>query len=396
MRESCRICLPLALVLTVSACGAAGESQETVTPPSPQGQTSPTTPGAGSSPSEAKETATPSDTAPTPPQTTGPQTQDMSPKDIALSYTPGVVHLFTQSGSGTGFVIDAAAGIVVTNAHVVSGAGVLKAGLSSGEQVSAKILGSAPCEDLAVVQLNEVPETLAEVILGDSDELVSQDTVTAIGYPVAFGDSQTQDAVTTSGAVQSPNLSAAPDSSLPNYPSLIQHDATINPGNSGGPLFNDKGQVVGINTLGNTLANGRIVQGQYYSISIDRAEQFIDRLTAGESISDIGLTGFAFSEADLSGVYSDGEQVQQELLENGYDGLIVDSVTTGGPADDASIYTNDLILSANGVKTGSFAELCDVLASTPSGGTVNLRGMYLEDTGSSEMGDQWEAEVELR
>ncbi|WP_181032268.1 S1C family serine protease [Arthrobacter sp. ZGTC212] len=320
----------------------------------------------------------------------------MSPKDIALAYTPSVVHLFTDTGSGTGFVIDAAAGLVVTNAHVVSGAGVLKAGLSSGEQVSAKTLGTAPCEDLAVVQLNEVPETLVEVTLGDSEELVSQDTVTAIGYPTAFGDSQTQDAVTTSGAVQSPNLSAAPDSSLPNYSSLIQHDATINPGNSGGPLFNDKGQVVGINTLGNTLANGRIVQGQYYSISVDRAEQFIDRLTAGESISDIGLTGFAFSEADISGVYSDGSQVQQEILDKGYDGLFVDSVTSGSPADDASIFVNDLILSANGVETNSFAELCDVLASASSGETVNLRGMYLQDTGTKRVGDLWEAEVELQ
>lgn len=394
MKDSCRICLPLVLVLTVSACSSGGNSQATASPPNPQAPT--TTVDVTPPSAEAKETTTPSETAPPMPPAIQPTTQVMSPKDIALIYTPSVVHLFTDNGSGTGFVINAAAGLVLTNAHVVSGAGVLKAGLSSGEQVSAKTLGTAPCEDLAVVQLNEVPESLVEVILGDSAELVSQDTVTAIGYPTAFGDSQAQDAVTTSGAVQSPNLSAAPDSSLPNYASLIQHDATINPGNSGGPLFNDRGQVVGINTLGNTLANGRIVQGQYYSISIDRAEQFIDRLTAGESISDIGLTGFAFSEADISGVYSDGEEVQREILDKGYDGLFVDSVTTGGPADDASIFANDLILSANGVETNSFAKLCDVMASASPGETVNLRGMYLQETGTKEVGDEWQVEVDLQ
>ena len=319
----------------------------------------------------------------------------MSPKDIASSFAPAVVHLFTDSGSGSGFVLDSAKGLVLTNAHVVSGAGVLRAGLANGEQVSAKILGSAPCEDLAVVQLNEVPDSLLEVTVGDSDALVSQDTVTAMGYPAAIGDSQTQDTVTSSGAVQSPNLSAEPSSSLPRYPSLIQHDATINPGNSGGPLFNDKGEVVGINTLSNTASGGRSIQGQYYAISMNRAARFIDRLSEGESLSDIGLTGFTFSEADISSVYDDGNLIQETLLESGYDGLIVDSVATGGPAETAGIYLNDLIVSANGVETTSFASLCDVLASS-SDDSVTLQGIYLEDVGEAEFGDRWEAEVVLK
>lgn len=305
------------------------------------------------------------------------------------------MHLFTDSGNGTGFVIDSSKGLVVTNAHVVSGARVLKAGLASGEQVSAKILGSAPCEDLAVVQLNEVPTSLGEVTLGDSDTLVSQDTVTAMGHPVAFGESETQNTVTSSGAVQSPKLSAEPSSSLPRYSSLIQHDAAINPGNSGGPLFNDRGEVVGINTLVNTVADGRIIQGQYYAISINRAAQFINRLSAGESLLDIGLSGFTFSEADISGVYSDGDSIQETLLEDGNDGLIVTSVATGGPAAMANIFPNDLILSANGFPTTSFAGLCDVLASAP-GESVSLGGVYLEDAGDSEVGDRWEVEVAFK
>lgn len=395
MRRSGSIGLSLAVVLAVSACGTAGPPAGTpASPQQPEPQTQAPEPETQvpEPPTQVPEPETPVPE----PETEAPEPPaQMSPKEIAKSYTPAVVHLFTESGSGTGFVVDSSAGIVVTNAHVVSGAGLLKAGLSNGEQVSARILGSAPCEDLAVVQLNEVPESVVEVTLGDSDELVSQDTVTAMGYPVAFGDSETQTAVTSSGAVQSPKLSAEPDSSLPNYASLIQHDATINPGNSGGPLFNDKGQVVGINTLGNTSANGRAVQGQYYAISVNRAQLFIDRLTQGESISDIGLMGFAFSEADISDVYPDGDFLQQTLLENGHDGLMVKSVTTGGPADEANIYPNDLMLSANGVQTTSFAELCDVLASTASGDTVTAKGIYLEETGDAALGEEWEVEIEL-
>lgn len=77
--------------------------------------------------------------------------------------------------------------------------------------------------------------------------------------------------------VVSREMSATPDSSPPNYSSLIQHDATSKPDNSGGPLFIDKRKVVAINTLGNTLADGRIVQGQYYSISIDGLRQWLRR-----------------------------------------------------------------------------------------------------------------------
>lgn len=393
MRRSCTISLSLslALVLSVGACSPTPTSPSPLPPSSPPSPSSPSPSQPKPQPQPQPQQSQSQSQLPQP----SPTTRTLSPKDIANSFTPAVVHLFTDSGSGTGFVVDSSEGIVVTNAHVISGAGVLKVGLSSGEQVSARILGSAPCEDLAVVQLNEVPETVAEVTLGDSDELVSQDTVTAMGYPVAFGDSETQGTVTSSGAVQSPKLSAEPDSSTPYYPSLIQHDATINPGNSGGPLFNDKGQVVGINTLGHTSADGRAVQGQYYAISINRATQFIDRLTAGESISDIGLTGFAFSEADISTVYPNGDVIQEAIVENGYDGLIVDSVTTGGAADEAAIYPNDLILSANGVPTASFAQLCDVLASTSSGDAVTVKGVYLEETGEAALGDEWEVKVYL-
>ena len=398
MRRSCTISFSLALVLSlgasVSGCNSTADAPEVASPsliPSPTPSPSPPQP----SPSTAQESEAPAES-----QQPEPQTQTLSPKDIASRFAPAVVHLLTDSSSGTGFVVDSVNGIVVTNAHVVTGAGLLKAGLSTGEQVSARILGSAPCEDLAVVQLNEVPESLVEVTLGDSSALVSQDTVTAMGYPAAFGDAETQSVVTSSGAVQSPKLSAEPASSLPRYSSLIQHDAAINPGNSGGPLFNDQGAVVGINTLANTEEGGRAIQGQYYAISMNRALQFINKLSGGESILDIGLTGAALSDVlsqttGIPGIHSDGYSILQQLLENGVDGLIVRSVATGGPADLAKIYPNDLILSVNGVETTSFAQMCDVLASS-SDNSVTVAGIYLDDAGNVEAGDPWEVNVELK
>ncbi len=320
---------------------------------------------------------------------------EQTPKDISQKYSSATVHLFTESGSGTGFVIDRESGTVVTNSHVVSGAGALRAGLESGAQVSARVVGAAPCEDLAVVQLTEVPSTLGEVVLGSSATLADQDEVTAIGFPAALGDETTQSPVTTSGAVQAAEIAAEPDSSLPRYSSLIQHDATINPGNSGGPLFNSRGEVVGVNTLANTGSGGRTIQGQYYAISIDRALGFIDRLAAGESIGDIGLTGFAFSEADISSFYDDGDAIQQTLLEGGVDGLIVDAVTSGGPADEAFIFVGDLITAANGVATTSFSALCDVLGSTAPGDVITMEGIYLDATEEHALFDGWEAQISV-
>lgn len=413
MKKATKLSLPAALmVISLAGCGGSqlqppAEPQPeapvvTTQPPSPPvAESTPPPPAVTEAPTEP---SAPADTDPIevsaqPSESATPATPAteaaISPRDIARLHTSATVHLFSDSGSGTGFVIDAAEGIVVTNAHVIDGAATLEAGLGSGETVPARVLGSAPCEDLAVVQLYEIPDALTEVVIGVSGELVSQDPVTAIGFPASFADTETQSAVTSSGAVQSPEVSAEPSISLPRYSSLIQHDAVINPGNSGGPLFNDRGQVVGINTLVNTEENGRVIQGQYYAIAIDRAQQFIDRMRQGESILDIGMSASAFSTADLSTIYDNGDAIQESLLDRGLDGLFVDDVTTSGPADDAAIDPYDFITAVNGVPVSSVAQMCDVLASA-SGDSVTLDGMYLTSTSTYDQFDRWTTEVELR
>lgn len=413
MKKATKLSLPAALmVISLAGCGGSqpqppAEPQPEApvvtpqappppvsepTPPPPAVTEAPTEPSAPADADPAEVSARPSEPAtPATPATEA----AISPRDIARLHTSATVHLFSDSGSGTGFVIDAVEGIVVTNAHVIDGAATLKAGLGSGETVPARVLGSAPCEDLAVVQLYEIPEALTEVVIGVSGELVSQDTVTAIGFPASFANTETQSAVTSSGAVQSPEVSAEPSVSLPRYASLIQHDAAINPGNSGGPLFNDRGQVVGINTLVNTQENGRVIQGQYYAIAIDRAQQFIDRMRQGESILDIGMSASAFSTADLSTIYDNGDAIQESLLDQGLDGLFVDDVTVSGPADEAAIDPYDFITAVNGAPVSSVAQMCDVLASA-SGDSVTLDGMYLTSTSTYDQFDRWTTEVELR
>ncbi|MDQ3223429.1 MAG: trypsin-like peptidase domain-containing protein, partial [Gemmatimonadota bacterium] len=317
----------------------------------------------------------------------------MTPREISETYTAATVQILTESGSGTGVIVDVDEGIVVTNAHVITGAGTLKVGLVDGEVVAARVLGSAPCEDLAVLQLNEVSDSLVEVKIGSSQELASQEVVTAIGFPLSFDISSTRDAVTSSGAVQAPDVEAEPDSALPYYRSLIQHDATINPGSSGGPLFNEKGELVGINALANTSLGDRVIQDQFYAISIDRSMQFIDRLRDGESISDIGLSGFAFSEADISTAYENGDEIQETMLDEDMDGLIVDAVTINSPADKASIFEADFIYAVNDVDVYNFADLCEVLDS--ASGSVLVEGLYLDKTDNHELFDAWSTEVFL-
>ena len=153
------------------------------------------------------------------------------------------------AGGGTGVIVDADKGMVLTNAHVVAGQTSIKATVG-GDEVNARVLGQAPCEDLAVIQLNPKPPNLTEAELGDAKATAkSGASVTALGFPGAFEEEVTERKLqTTSGTVSSSIGPATLGDTLPELPAVIQHQAPINPGNSGGPLLNDDNEVIGINT----------------------------------------------------------------------------------------------------------------------------------------------------
>lgn len=345
-------------------------------------------------------------TAKTAPTTT--IAKKLTSKEVFDIARPSTVELHAKQGKddvgGSGVIIDAQKGYVLTNAHVIAGTAALKVKVNDQEETPARVLGTAPCEDLAVVQMVNVPPGLKAMTLGSSAAVQNQDDVVALGYPASFADPSKEKVISTSGTVQSPDVAAEPDPSLPKYPSTIQHSATINPGNSGGPLLNDKGELIGINTLANTGTGQQKVQGQYYAISIDHIKPLLPDLTAGKSQVDPGWDIAPFSEIPLADVFEitgygtreEGMQADQLLAQNGINGMLVYGANPNSPADKVNIEGGDLLESIQGVPVAAVKDVCDILASTSPGQTLAVEGRYLTSGGGQHnFGDQWTAKVTL-
>jgi serine protease Do len=260
-----------------------------------------------------------------------------------------------QAGGGTGVVIDAERGLVVTNAHVVAGATSLNASVS-GDQISVRVRGQAPCEDLAVLQLRPVPGSLRSATLGRARGIHAGDRVTALGYPGALESDLTQRKLqATEGTVSSGIAAATISPELPKYPALIQHQAPISPGNSGGPLFNDKGELVGINTLASTGEGGR--QNQNQAISIDRVRALLPDLMANR---DSGYVGWDLIPIDAQ-----------------TDFLFVEGTDADSPADRAGLGFGDAIVELDNTPVGDVPAVCDIVNSKEPGDRLKVAGLAI-------------------
>jgi len=303
---------------------------------------------------------------------------------------------------GTGIVYDLNKKLILTNAHVVDGGSSIKVRFAEEAPIPARVLGSSFCNDLAVVEMTSVPDGIEELELGNSDQVENQDEVTSLGYPlnITTEELNTTPLVSTSGTVNAPNVSAAPDDSFPRYPELIQHDATINGGNSGGPLFNDQAQVVGVNTLGN---EGNGAENEFYAISINHAKDLITTLEKGQSPDDIGWDIQPFSQVYLSDVYpaiglgtaADGQAVDQALANEGISGLWVWDSSAGKPAQEANLVGGDLITDMNGTPVTNVEQVCDVLQSTSPGQEVEVEGIYIASGSPENYLDNWTTQMKM-
>jgi S1-C subfamily serine protease len=308
--------------------------------------------------------------------------ETLDPQEITEQSESSVVHLQGKQGNaeviGTGVVFDAEKGLVLTNAHLITGVSSLKAKVAGGTEIPARVIATAPCDDLAVVELNSVPEDVTAMPIGESGELKSGETVTALGYPENLESAGEQSLVSTTGNVSSVDVSTSIDPTLPAYPSLVQHQATINPGNSGGPLVNEYGELVGINTLGYQGASGE-VQDQSYAISIDHIEDLLPDLRAGRSYADLGweLAPVSFVNVkEYSRKFNQGE-IEQLLEFSGLDEeLFVRAVTPGSPVSKAHIHFGDLVKKINGTPVKTVGEVCDVVQSAAPGSALRVRGSY--------------------
>ena len=329
----------------------------------------------------------------------------LTPQEVFQEHQNGTVQIQVGQGEGfsygSGLIYDLDNGRILTNAHVVEGASSLKVRVGDEPAVPARVLGSSFCNDLAVVEMSSTPDNATEVDLGNSDQTQNQDQVTALGYPGTLAEDIEEEAiVSSSGAVQSPDVAAAPDASFPRFPHLIQHDATINPGNSGGPLFNDEGEVVGINTLGQ---EGGGVENQFYAISINHAKDMLKDLEQGTSPDDIGWDIAPFSQVLLSDVYPAlglgtaalGQQVDQFLINDGTNGMWVWGSTAGKPAEEANLFTGDLITHIKDTPVEDVATVCDILQSASPGEVIEVNGRYISDISDDNFLDTWRTEMTL-
>ena len=252
---------------------------------------------------------------------------------------------------GSGFIIDQK-GIVVTNNHVIQGAEDIIVSVNGSTEYKAKVIGTDPYMDLAVLQI-ESGEKFVPVSFGDSDKARIGDWVIAIGNPFGFG------GTVTSGIISSRNR----DIGLTRYDDFIQTDASINVGNSGGPLFNLDGEVIGINTA--IIAPGQSGSiGIGFAIPSNPASNVINQLIAfGETKR--GWLGVRIQEVTK-------EIAEVEKLKNP-EGALVASVSENSPADNAGIKAGDIILEFDGKKIDTMRTLPKLVAQTQVGKRVEIK-----------------------
>lgn len=258
---------------------------------------------------------------------------------------PGNPREFKSRSLGSGFILDRT-GIIITNNHVVESADEIRVRLSDEHEFDAKVIGTDPKTDIAVIQIDPGDIELQPVELGDSEALRVGDWVVAIGNPFGYGHTVTAGVVSAKGRV----IGAGP------YDNFLQTDAAINPGNSGGPLFNLQGKVVGINTA---IVSGGTGIG--FAIPIATARQVVPQLQDSGKVTR-GWLGVIIQEIS-------DELASKFKLEDSR-GALVSDVVKDGPAQAAGLKRGDVIVEFDGMRIGKMNELPRLVAERRPGTKV--------------------------
>jgi serine protease Do len=261
--------------------------------------------------------------------------------------TSGGDAVLKQQALGSGFLVDDH-GHVVTNAHVVDEATVVKVRLADDREYPAKVVGKDERLDVAVLELQAAPSDLPTAALGSSDGLRVGEYVVAIGNPFGLGNTVTMGIVSAKGRA----IGAGP------YDDFIQTDASINPGNSGGPLFNLHGQVVGINTAINPQG-----KGIGFAIPIDAVRDVLPQLVATGHVAR-GRLGVLIQGMD--------DDLAKALGMDRPHGALVERVEPGAPAEKAGIKSGDVIVAVDGRDVSRSEDLPRIIARRVPGSRVKL------------------------
>jgi len=251
-------------------------------------------------------------------------------------------------GQGSGFIVSSD-GIILTNAHVVRDAREVTVKLTDRREFRAKVLGADPKTDVAVLRI--AASNLPVVTLGKTSELKVGEWVLAIGSPFGFENT------VTAGVVSAKGRSLPDDSTVP----FIQTDVAINPGNSGGPLFNARGEVVGINSQIYSRSGG--YQGVSFAIPIDIAVRVQKQIVANGKVEHARL-GVAVQEVNQT--FADSFKLDKP------EGALVSTVEKGSPAEKAGLQSGDVIRKVNGQPIVSSGDLSALIGLAAPGDTVAL------------------------
>ena len=253
-----------------------------------------------------------------------------------------------RRGTGSGFIISAD-GLILTNHHVVEGADEIKVRLTDSREFTGKVLGSDAKTDIAVVKIDA--KDLPHLTMGNSDELKVGEWVAAIGSPFGL------DNTVTSGIVSAKSRKLPSDQYVP----FIQTDVAVNPGNSGGPLFNMKGEVVGINSQIFSTSGG--FMGLSFAIPSNLAMQINDQLVKNGKVTR-GRIGVVIQSVTQDLAESFGMKTPK--------GAIVSQVEKDGPAAKAGLQEGDIITAVNGRAIDDSVDMPVIIGSMAPGSIAKL------------------------
>ncbi|MCY6379973.1 DegQ family serine endoprotease [Hoeflea prorocentri] len=250
---------------------------------------------------------------------------------------------------GSGFVIDAQ-GIIVTNNHVIAEADDIEVNFADGTKLTAEVVGADPKTDIAVLKV-EPEQPLTAVPFGDSNALRIGDWVMAIGNPFGLGGTVTTGIVSARGR----DINSGP------YDNFIQTDAAINRGNSGGPLFNQEGEVIGVNTAIISPTGGSIGIG--FAVPSDLVQTVVAQLR------EFGETRRGWLGVRIQPVTDD---IAESLDMAEAKGALVAGIIKGGPVDNGTVEPGDVIIRFDGQEVEDMRDLPRIVAESPVGKEVEV------------------------
>ncbi len=266
------------------------------------------------------------------------------------------------ASAGSGVIIDAESGYILTNHHVVGGADAIQISLMDGTILDAEIVGSDPATDIAVIKVEA--DGLIEMAIGDSTSARVGDFVLAIGNPFGLGHTVTSGIISALGRT---------GISRDGYEDFIQTDASINPGNSGGALVNMNGELIGINSAIISRSGGNVGIG--FAVPTEIASSIMNQILDFGEIRR-GLLGVNIQSIDAAAAEALGNDIES--------GALITAIISDSAAENAGLQVGDIIIEVNEKKVGGAGDLSNRIGLLQSGEQIDIKYVRDNETRSAQ------------